>query len=215
VDVLTDLPVPWVTGVLVALLVVFTGNWAGALVTVAHEGGHLAVAALTGRAPQGFRVHEGVGGGVTRFAGGWGPGLILIYLAGYVTPPLLGLGGAWLMLTGRAWAVLWGAVLLLAGVLFLADTAFTWVLVVLAGAGIGWAALRGAPDVQDLLATGLVWLMLLGGVWSLRGQGLGRLGSDAARLAENTLVPRVVWVAAFWFVALGCLWTGGRALLGV
>ncbi|MGE0297388.1 M50 family metallopeptidase [Pseudonocardia sp.] len=212
-ELLTDLPVAWVTGVVVALAVLFTGSWAGALVTVAHEGGHVAVAALTGRRPAGFRVHEGVGGGVTRFAGSWGPGLVFVYLAGYVTPPLLGLGGAWLVLDGRAWVVLWGAVLLLAGVLFLAETAFTWVLVVLAGAGIGWAALRGAPDVRDLLATGLVWLMLLGGVWSLRGQGWGRRGSDAAQLAANTLVPRAFWVLAFWGVALGCLWFGGRALL--
>lgn len=214
-DVLADLPVAWVTGVVVLLLVVFTGSWAGALVTVAHEGGHLAVAALTGRSPSGFRVHEGAGGGYATFAGGWGLGLILIFFAGYVTPPVLGLGGAWLVLHDRSWLVLWGAVALLAGVLFLAETAFTWVLVVVAGCGIGWAALRGDAELQRWLATGLVWLMLLGGVWSLRGQGFGRGGSDAARLAEHTLVPRVLWVAGFWFVALACLWLGGRALLGV
>lgn len=212
-DVLTDLPIAWVTGVVVALLVVFTGSWAGALVTVAHEGGHVLVAALTGRRPAGFRVHEGPGGGVTRFAGGWGPGLLMVFLAGYLTPPLLGLGGAWLVLDGRSWVVLWGAVLLLAGVLFLAETVFTWVLVLIAGAGIGWAALQGTPEVRDLLATALVWLMLLGGVWSLRGQGWGRQGSDAAQLAANTLVPRAFWVAVFWAVALGCLFLGGRALL--
>jgi hypothetical protein len=215
VDVLTDLPVAWVTGVAVLLLVVTTGSWAGSLVTVAHEGGHIAAAALTGRAPQGFRVHEGVGGGYTTFAGGWGLGLILVFLAGYVTPPLIGLGGAWLVLHGWSEVVLWGAVALLLGVLFLADTAFTIVLVLLAAGGIGWAALRGDPDVQHWLATGLVWLMLLGGAWSLRGQGLGRRGSDAAQLAEHTLVPRVVWAAGFWAVALGCLWLGGRAMLAL
>lgn len=207
------LPVAWVTGLVVLGLVLFTGTWAGSLVTVAHEGGHIAVAALTGRAPSGFRVHEGTGGGYTTIVGGWGLGLILTLMAGYVTPPLLGLGGAYLVLDGRSGAVLWVAVVLLAGVAFLAETAFTTVLVLLAGLGIGYAAVRGDPEVQRWLATALVWLMLLGGVSSLRGQGFGRKDSDAAVLARNTLIPRVVWVAGFWFVALGCLWWGGRALL--
>jgi hypothetical protein len=33
----------------------------------------------------------------------WGPGRILTVFAGYVTPPLVGLGGAALLASGRAW----------------------------------------------------------------------------------------------------------------
>ena len=39
--------------------------------------------------------------------------------------------------------------------------------------------------------------------------------SDAAHLARDTWIPTIVWVALFWFVALICLWAGGRRLLGV
>ena len=49
----------------------------------------------------------------------------------------------------------------------------------------------------------------------MRGMGWGVSGSDAADLARFTWIPAVVWVALFWFVALLCLFLGGRRLLGV
>ncbi len=208
-------PVVHITGFVVLLLVAFTGTWVGSLVTVAHEGGHVIVAVLTGRGPSGFAVGEGKGGGATVFTGGWGAGLILVYLAGYLTPPLVGLAGANLVLAGQSWSLLWASLLLLLGAYFQARGLFTNLIVLLAGGGIGWVAVQGGSELQAGVAVALVWLMLLGGVTSLVGQGFGKEGSDAAQLARYTLIPRIVWVALFWFVAIVCLWVGGRRLLGV
>lgn len=208
-------PVAWGIGLLVLVAVVFTGTWAGSLVTVAHEGGHMAVAALVGRGPRGFWINENVGGGATRVTGGWGAGRILTLLAGYLTPPLVGLAGATAVVDGLSWSVLWAALILLVGAFLQADGLFTHLVVLLAGLGIGWVAVRGSAEVQTASAVALVWLMLLGGVRSLVHLGLGGGESDAAALAHDTWIPRILWVALFWTVALGCLWAGGRRLLGV
>ena len=72
------------------------------------------------------------------------------------------------------------------------------------------------PGVQAGVAVGLVWLMLLGGVTTLRGQRLGgNRSSDAGQLARLTWIPAFLWVALSWFVAIVCLWVGGRRLLGI
>lgn len=73
-----------VGGFIALLLVVFTGTWAGSIVTVAHEGGHVAMALLSGRRLSGFVVNENTGGGETRFEGGWGVSLVFIGLAGWL-----------------------------------------------------------------------------------------------------------------------------------
>lgn len=204
-----------VAGFVALMLVVFTGSWTASIVTVAHEGGHVVVALLSGRNPKGFRVNEGVGGGGrTEFDGGWGVSLIFIGVAGYLTPPLIGLAGANLVLAGRSWSVLWAVLILLAGSFLHARGVFTNLVVVLAGAGIGWVAVTGNEDLQALLAVTLVWIMLFGGIRSLCGQGLGKPTSDAAELANDTWIPAILWVALFWFVAIVCLWVGGRRLLG-
>jgi hypothetical protein len=182
---------------------------------VSHEGGHVVTAVVSGRGSDGFKVHETTGGGVTRFGGGWGFSLVLIFLAGYPSPPLLGLGGAMLVADGRAWAVLWIALALLLPALFEADGLFTTLVVLLAGIGVGWAAVAGSPGWQAGVAVGLVWLMLFGGVRSLFGQGLGKEGSDAARLRDCTWIPATIWAVGFWIVAMVCLWKGAGLMLGL
>ncbi|MFB9386442.1 M50 family metallopeptidase [Pseudonocardia petroleophila] len=187
-----------VAGFVALLLVVFTGSWAASIATVAHEGGHVVVALLSGRNPRGFKVNEGDGGGgETVFDAGWGVSLIFIGLAGYLTPPLLGLAGANLVLAGKSWSVLWVSVLLLIGSFLHARGLFTNLVVVLAGAGIGWVAATGSDDLQALVAVTLVWLMLFGGIRALLGQGLGVSGSDAAQLSRFTWIPAILWVALF------------------
>lgn len=206
--------VVWATGAIVLLLVVLTGPWAQALVTVAHEGGHMVAALLTGRGVRSFQVFSD-GGGVTHVPdGSRGVGAVLIGLAGYLTPPLLGLGGAALVASGRPSAVLWSSLALLVASWLHYSGWLTGAIVTFAAAGIGYVAYAGDPALTAGVATALVWLLLIGGVWSLRGQGLGRRGSDAALLRGYTYVPGVVWVALFWAVAVFCLWSGGRALLG-
>lgn len=208
-------PVVYISGFIVLVLLAFARTWVGSLVTVAHEGGHIALAILTFRKPTAFDVNETTGGGGTYADTSWGAGAILTGLAGYLTPPLVGLAGANLLLAGKAWSLLWASLILLLGAYFKAKDLFTVLIVTLAGAGISWTAVQGRPELQAGVAVGLVWLMLIGGVTSLRGMGFGVSGSDAAILARYTLVPAVLWVALFWFVAIVCLWVGGRRLLGV
>lgn len=209
-------PVVHVAGVVVVLLLATIPTWVEPFVTVAHEGGHIAVSILTGRYNGTFHVKQGSYAGETAADVSWGAGGILSALAGYLTPPLVGLGGAVLVLEGRAWSVLWASVLLLLGALFQAKDFYTALIVLLAGGGIGWAAVAAAPEVQAGIAVGLVWLMLIGGITTMRGQRFGGAPtSDAGQLARLTWIPGLLWVALFWFVAIVCLWVGGRRLLGI
>lgn len=141
--------------------------------------------------------------------------LPLVLAAGYLTPPLAGLAGAALVVAGKSWSLLWVAIILLLGAWAKSQGLFTGLIVLLAGAGVGYVAVEGSPQVQSVLAVALVWLMLLGGVRSLVNLGLGADKSDTAQLSAATWIPRVVWAALFWVVALVCLWFGARLLVGV
>jgi hypothetical protein len=107
------------------------------------------------------------------------------------------------------------AVLVLLGAYFEADDLFTSMIVLLAGGGIGWAAIGGNALVQAVVAVAVVWLMLFGAIRSLWHLGWGGGDSDAGQLSRVTWIPSFVWVAFFWFVALLCLWAGARRLLGI
>lgn len=197
------------------ILVVFTGTWAASLVTVAHEMGHVVVATFSGRNPSGFMINEDRGGGMTTYQGGWGVSRIFVSFAGYPMPSVLGLAGSYLVLAGKSWSVLWAAFFLLLAAFLFARTLFTTIVVVLAGAGIGWAAIWGSADIKGLVAVTLVWWLLLGSLRSLANLGWGADESDAGNLARFTWIPAFVWVLIFWFIALYCLLRGGSRLLGV
>jgi hypothetical protein len=78
---------------------------------------------------------------------------------------------------------------------------------------VGWAAFAGGPTLQAAVAVGLTWWMLIGGAyWSSSGLWGGGTG-DAAHMAEQTWIPRILWDLAFAFVGLVCLWAGARRLL--
>lgn len=207
-------PVVHVAAFVALLLTAFTGQWAGSLVTITHETGHVLVALASGRDVSGFTVTEGdADGGLTVFQGGWGVSRIFIALAGYLTSPLLGLAGANLVLAGKAWSVLWVAVIILGASFLNARGFFTNLLVVGYGALIGWVAVTGSPDLQAIVAVLLVWWLLLGEIRGLAKLGFGG-GGDTGSLARMTWIPAILWLALFWFVAVVCLWVGGRRLLG-
>ncbi len=215
-------PVVVVAGFVVLLLFAFARPFIQSLATMAHEGGHIVVGILTGRYKStvesgGFHIAEGGkgDGGATDVHPGWGAGIILSALAGYLTPPLAGLGGTALVLQGRAWSLLLALVILLLGALFQAKDWFTRVVVVMFGVMAGWTLAAGPQALQEGVAVGVVWTMLLGGITGLFGQRFGADGSDAAVLARYTLVPRILWVALFWFVAVVCFWLGARRLLAL
>jgi Peptidase M50B-like len=136
------------------------------VVSLALLGGFTVAALLFGGVTS-LRLIEGdkgaPGAGITR------PSLdplstYVIGLIGFLTPPLLGLAGAYLVLVGRAWSLLWVVIVLLFVAYVKTRDWFTTVIVLLLGAGLGWVVVRGDPDLQAGVAVALVWLLLLGAI---------------------------------------------------
>lgn len=202
-------------GFLVLLLLVWgpTAQWLGPLVTVAHEGGHMVTCLLLGRGLKHFSLTDGGGGGTKPARGGWASGIV-IGLAGYTAPPVAGLAAVALLREGLAWSLLWATLFLLLGAWSQYKGALAGVFVLLAGAGIGYVAVVGPAQLQSALAVALAWLMLLGGVRAVAIMSIGE-DSDSWALSRSTWIPAIVWAGVFWFVAIVCLWLGGRRLLGV
>jgi hypothetical protein len=135
----------------------------------------------------------------------WGPGRILMTIAGYTMPPLVGLGGAALLAAGKARPALWIALVLLVLTWAKAEKEWTTFVVLLLAAAVGYVAIYGPPPLQAAFAAGLVFVLLMGGLRSAVEQSMAD-GTDAAHLAHDTLIPRQLWKAGFVVVALLCLW---------
>lgn len=205
-------PVVYGAAFIVLLLVVFTGDWAGSLVTVAHEGGHMIMSVVTLRGFSHFTMDDGDNAGTYVTNTGWGIGELLTRSAGYFTPPLLGLGGAAVLANGNAWGVLAVAAFLLFAAFLYARKGLANVVTLVAVAGIVVTLWLGSDLLQMVVAVGLVWLMLLGGVRSSVVMSRGT-GADAWWMARNTWIPAIVWQSIWVTTALVCLYAGGRLLL--
>jgi len=191
------------------------------VITIAHEGGHALISLLSGRRLDGIRLHSDTSGETYSRGRPAGPGMVLTSAAGYLTPPLLGLGAAWLLAAHHVTAMLWLLLVLLAAT-FLAMRNAYGVLAVLVTAGavvaVSWLA-SGA--VQAAFGYADAWFLLLGGVRPVielqtqrRRSSRGRAGmSDADRLARLTGVPGGLWVTLFLLVSLTALILGARLLL--
>jgi hypothetical protein len=68
------------------------------------------------------------------------------------------------VLVGQAWSLLWVVIVLLFVAHLKTRDWFTTVIVLLLGAGLGWVAVRGDPDLPAGVAVALVWLLLLGAI---------------------------------------------------
>ncbi|ATL30357.1 M50 family metallopeptidase [Streptomyces formicae] len=209
-------------GVVALAVVVPHGVWRVArnAITIAHEGGHGLIALLTGRRLDGIRLHSDTSGLTVSRGKPTGIGMILTAAAGYTAPPLLGLGGAALLASGRITAFLWIATALLIAMLVMIRNAYGALTVVVAGGTflvISWLA---STDVQAAFAYAVVWFLLLGGVrpafelQSKRRRG-GAGDSDADQLSRLTHVPAGMWLFLFHAVSLCSLMGGGRWLLDV
>ena len=211
-------PVAYGIGFLVLVVVAFTGGLAATIVRVAHEGGHMLGALITGNRVVGFELEDGdetTGSGGTYYQGGARGFLseVVNKFAGYATPPLTGLGGAYVVADGNAWGVLLiGVVLLLAVLLIPEINPFALLITGLLLVGIVWAIIAGGPGVQAALAVGLVWLLLIGGLRTVLVRNVR--SDDVKKLAANTVIPRAVWFAGWLAIAVASLWVGGRVLLG-
>jgi hypothetical protein len=205
-------PVVYGAGFIALLLVVFTGSWAGSIVTVAHEGGHMFFSVLTFWGFRHFNLTDG-GGGETDHGReiGWGPGDFVLTLAGYLTPPLLGVAGAAVLVAGNVWGILATAAFLFGMAFLFAHNGLANVVTLLAALGVVVTLWRGSTSLQVVVAIVLVWWLLLGGVRSAVNMATDG-GSDAAFMGRRYLLPAIVWKAFWVVVALVCVYVGGRLL---
>lgn len=209
-----------VTAVVALLVVGFAPVWQWARngVTIAHEGGHALVAVLAGRRLSGIRLHSDTSGLTVTRGRASGPGMVFTLLAGYLTPSLLGAGGAWLLATDRITLLLWAFLLLLVAMLLNIRNLYGLVAVLVVGAGVFAASWYAPPQWQAVCAYAVVWFLVLGGVrpigelQRLRWRRAAR-DSDADQLARLTWVPGIVWVGVFGLVNLAALGLAGYLLL--
>ncbi|MFE4832689.1 M50 family metallopeptidase [Streptomyces sp. NPDC056672] len=189
-------------------------------ITIAHEGGHGLIALVTGRRLDGIRLHSDTSGLTVSRGRPTGLGMILTAAAGYTAPPLLGLGGAWLLSAHHITLLLWLATALLIAMLVMIRNAYGALTVILTGAAFLLISWLTEPAVQSAFAYTAVWFLLLGGVrpafelQSKRRHG-GAGDSDADQLGRLTHVPPALWLFLFHAVSLCSLIGGGRWLLGL
>jgi len=188
------------------------------LVTIAHEGSHGVAALLSGRRLSGIRLHSDTSGLTVSSGRSTGPGMVATAAAGYTGPALLGLGAAYLLTRGHSVGVLW-ALLVMLVLLLLQIRNFFGLLPVLAAGGVLVVVTRwGSLGLQQVIAYGVTWFLLLGApraVVELHRHRRRRTdrSSDAATLARLTWLPALGWVGVFAVVTLGCLVLGARLML--
>lgn len=188
------------------------------VVTIAHEGGHAAVAVLVGRRLRGVRLHSDTSGVTVSHGRPAGLGVVLVLLAGYLAPSALGLLAAFAIERGRTAALLWGAIVLLGALLVAVRNVFGVVSVVVTGGALFAVQWWAPPDWQTTAAYLLTWFLLVSGpvpvleLQSQRASGRARM-SDADQLAALTRVPGIVWVSVFLLLTVAALVVGGRWLM--
>jgi hypothetical protein len=219
-------PVPprWLvlgTGVLALLVVASPRVWpvARTVVTIVHEGGHALMALATGRRLGGVRIYRSTAG-ETRSAGrAGGAGAAVTAAAGYVAPPLLGLGAAAMLAFGHLTAMLLVSLLLLAGLAIAIRNAYGMLAVLAALIAVAAVCLYASAIVQAGFGYVMTWFLLLGGIRPVielareRRYGRGGRRSDADQLARLTRVPGGAWVMIFALVAVAALAVSARLLV--
>jgi Peptidase M50B-like len=157
------------------------------VVTIAHEGGHALVALAVGRRLDGVRVHRSTAGLTVSAGQASGPGIVATAAAGYLAPPLLGVGTAALLA-------------------LMIRNAYGIVAVITVAAAVALVIWRGTPLVQAAFGSAMAWFLLLGGIRPVLELQQSRRRSrvprtDADQLARLTGVPAGVWVTLFALVA--------------
>lgn len=183
------------------------------LVTITHEGGHAAAAVLAGRRLQGIRVHSDTSGLTLSRGRPSGPGMIVMLLAGYLGPAVVGLAAVGLLLAGHALGLLWGVTLLLAAMLLQIRNVYGFFVVLGVAGGLLALSWFGSAPLQTALATLLTWVLLLAApkpvVELVRQHRAGRAAhSDAGQLARLTRVPAAVWLTLFALLSVAGLGFG-------
>ena len=217
-------PVPsvrWVVacGVVALVLVGWhrTWPWIRLAVTVVHEAGHALVAVLVGRRLAGIRVHSDTSGVTVSRGRPRGPGMVVMLLAGYLAPGVLGLLAALLFTHGHALALLWLLIAVLVGVLVWVRNGYGLLTVLVLGAGLAAVTRYADAHVQAVLACLVAWVLLLAAprplVDLLRRSKASRRGSDPDQLARLTPIPTVGWILVLLLADLAGLFVGAALLV--
>lgn len=212
----------WLVGLvgLVALgAVLHSPTWrlARNVVTIAHEGGHALIALVTGRKLDGIKLHSDTSGVTVSRGKPHGPGMVFTAMAGYLTPPLLGLLFAALLADGRITLMLWFSMALLLAMLVMIRNAYGALSVIVTGAIIFAVSWLAGPTLQAGFAYLAAWFLLLAGtrpvieLQRMRARYMAP-SSDADQLAHLTGVPGLAWVGFFSIIALGALLAGAALL---
>jgi hypothetical protein len=205
---------------LLALVVVAmptSWRWSRHVITIAHEGGHAAVALLSGRRLHGIRLHSDTSGLTVSAGRPSGPGMIMTLLAGYTAAPVVGVIGAVLLTWGRITLMLALALVLLPLMLVMIRNVFGVLSIVTVWGAVFAVAWFASSAVQAIFAYTAVWFLLVGGVrpvFELHHQRRrGRMPySDADQIGRLTHVPALAWVGVFLATAVVAVVAGGWLL---
>ncbi|MGO9078701.1 MAG: M50 family metallopeptidase [Streptosporangiaceae bacterium] len=188
------------------------------IVTMAHEGGHALMALLTGRRLSGVRVLRTTAGVTVSAGRPDGPGAVLTMAAGYLAPPVLGLGATALAATGHLAGLLILSLVALAGLALAMRNAYGMLAAAAASAVVAVVLWSGSALAEAVLGYTMSWFLLIGGVrpvLELQRTRRHRPGArtDADQLAAMTGIPGLLWVAMFGLVAvaafaLSAVWLG-------
>ena len=186
------------------------------LVTLMHEGGHAFIAIAAGRSLHGIRLHSDASGVSVSRGRPSGAGMVATLFAGYVTPGLVGLAGAYAVPNGWSNAYLWGVVLLCAAILLqIRNLHGLWVVLAF-GVGLGLITWFGTDLVRSTVAGTLAWFLLLSGPWGMVGlwkaRRRDRSRTDVDQLAAITPVPAVIWWTLMLLVTVATGVVGGLRL---
>lgn len=189
------------------------------LATLLHEAGHALVAVLVGRKLSGIRLHSDTSGLTVSKGRPTGPGMVATLLAGYPSPALVGLGGAWLVSNGYSAGSLWALVLLCTLMLLLIRNLYGLWVVLVTGVGVAVLSWTATPEILSIAAYLMVWSLLLVAPRAVvelqrsRRRKRGGARSDADQLAGVTRLPAGIWITVFWLLSVACLVGGGWLLL--
>lgn len=187
------------------------------LITTVHELGHIVVGWFVGRRVQSVRLHHDTSGLTVTHGKRSGPGIFLLYLAGYPAPSLAGFLLLWAVIYRHAgWAL--GVVLVL--LLVCLGLVRNWfggfiVLVQLGALGALWA--WNDPRVLSAALTLTGAVLAFGGLrasldlLSLQRRRGGK-SSDAAVLAAHSPLAPMAWCYLFVAFALAVLVVTGVML---
>jgi hypothetical protein len=187
-------------------------------ITIAHEGGHALAAVLSGRQLAGIKLHSDSSGLTLSRGRPSGPGMVITGLAGYTTPPVMGLIGAALLGYGKITLLLWVSLAVLPIMLVMIRNVYGAVSIITTMAIIFGVIWYGDPETEGAFAYVFVWFLLIGGVRPVlelqRSRSRGQApSSDADQVGRLTGLPGFAWVIFFALVSLGALALGTRWLV--